>query len=592
MGLQLEVFGTQISFKVEEFGVIRGYEFGYSVSDSGYSKGHRDERVLIIKASISRTLTIYPDVLKQVRKWAKIEYKDADTYYHYVKITHIHREELIRYIIFPNAFVKNFTEEIDPHTGDGIYTITLMQKLDKRIDIEVGPFNEVHPRLSSLLEKSSQKREAQRLAAAAALAGSFANKPPNNKPLNSPPYWVERKHLVSSNIRIINPVSMYRGPSLNSGVIPNSLIQSNSNAFIPVIRARRDESNILWYLINSPSSLVSQGWIPGVFRVSATVEGIGTDTPNVSAPRDPATMIVMADEFTGRDGGPNSIREVWGGTDSLPRTSGQRQTPENFASTIATPAVNAGGAKQVGNDMGLVDGTIVHIAQPANPIFSPRSTREWVQVSRWQAGAAIILSTVMDYEAMDRVELAQEILRRHYNVINNAHESEPRIYLRELTNPPPALTDENGRSSYANIRNTANGEMAITRTTLNDGRPVPNTELSEDLLRAILRINDRFGTIAVNTIAGGDHTQSLRDEHYLGLAADFTVNATVTSTRGAGVVQNNITMGNRLEIIEYLQDKWGFITQRNRKPDIHFSVAPQGYLGSGHFHISIFGRKG
>ena len=199
----------------------------------------------------------------------------------------------------------------------------------------------------------------------------------------------------------------------------------------------------------------------------------------------------------------------------------------------------------------------------------------------------------MDYNTMSREALAQEILRRHNNVINDAPASEPRIYLRELTNPPPALTDDNGRSSFANIYDTANGRMATTRPTLNNGVSVPNTHLSKDLLIAILRMNDKdgFGNIAVNTIAGGNHTQNLNDEHYLGMAADFTINAVVTSTRGAGSVQNNINMGNRLDIINYLQDKWGFITQRNRNDDVHFSVARWDYLGSGHFHMSIFERN-
>ncbi|MCL2593765.1 MAG: hypothetical protein FWD82_10450, partial [Defluviitaleaceae bacterium] len=152
-GLLLEVKGAKINFNVTEFGIIRGYKFAYSVPDSKYAKGHEDSRELVIKGSIPRTLTEAPEVIEQVRKWAKVEYEDRDTYYNWAKLTHIYRDETIRYILFPDAFVKDFIEEIDPHTGDGIYTLILMQKLDKRIDIEVGPFNEVHPKLSQLMEE-------------------------------------------------------------------------------------------------------------------------------------------------------------------------------------------------------------------------------------------------------------------------------------------------------------------------------------------------------------------------------------------------------------------------------------------------------
>ena len=162
MGLLLEVKGAKINFNVTEFGIIRGYKFAYSVPDSKYAKGHEDSRELVIKGSIPRTLTQAPEVIEQVRKWAKVEYEDRDTYYNWAKLTHIYRDETIRYILFPDAFVKNFIEEIDPHTGDGIYTLILMQKLDKRIDIEVGPFNEVHPSLSDIMEEAKQKQEAER----------------------------------------------------------------------------------------------------------------------------------------------------------------------------------------------------------------------------------------------------------------------------------------------------------------------------------------------------------------------------------------------------------------------------------------------
>ena len=102
----------------------------------------------------------------------------------------------------------------------------------------------------------------------------------------------------------------------------------------------------------------------------------------------PLNMVAMADDFTGSNGSPNSIRDVWGGTNSLPETIGQRQAPANFlgnassAATIAAEA-NAGGAEQVGNRMGLVDGAVVSVATPR------RTVNGWVEVDRWMEGRAI-----------------------------------------------------------------------------------------------------------------------------------------------------------------------------------------------------------
>jgi len=610
MGFRLEVSGAQINFNVEEFGIIRGYEFGYSVPDSNYAKGHKDHRELIIKGSISRTLTIYPDVLKQIRKWAKIEYKDRNTYYHYAKITHTHRDELIRYIVFPDAFVKDFTEEIDPHTGDGIYTLTLMQKLDKRINIEVGPFNEEHPSLSQLMEEHRAKREAQREADAVALAATLPQEE-EKEPLNSPPYWVEFAHLASRTIRVETAFSLRPERNILTRPLDNS--QINSGRTLIVHRARHD-GGTRWFLVENPNKSGEFGWIPLFFIESANTSGTGNDTQHriTRETNNPSEMIVMASDFG--SGRADSIRDVWGMTEPEVRPPNRQNGRLHVVDLPIDPTYNRGGLEALGTSnnsrVGLVDGTIVAIHRGTSdnfhqdfhdnpmpmsgdlePTLRPSGTQRWIRVNHWMSGREVVIGGDMDYETMDRVALANEILRRHDNVINNAPETEPRIYLRELFNPPPALTDKNGRSSYANIRATANNQVATTRPTLNNGASVSDTYLSEDLLRAILRINDRFGIIAVNTIAGGNHTQNPRDEHYLGMAADFTVNASVPSTRGAGTVSNSITMNNRLQIINYLQDEWDFITQDNRDSDIHFSVTPDGYLGSGHFHISIFGRN-
>jgi len=170
---------------------------------------------------------------------------------------------------------------------------------------------------------------------------------------------------------------------------------------------------------------------------------------------------------------------------------------------------------------------------------------------------------------MSSRELAREIFNRH----NGVSVTGRRIYLRELRHDDPPLTNENGRSSYANICDTAEGNRARTRPFLNDNRTiVPDVFLTENLLRAILVINDEFngpGILTINTIAGGNHTQNLNDEHYLGKAVDFSSENHIV--RGTGQTPDCI--------LTRLAAR-GFITQRH------------GYVGfHNFFHLEIHGRN-
>ena len=157
MGFIFEVKGGHINLKLENY-EVQGYEFSYSVPDSKYAKGHKDQRELIIRGSISETLTKSPEAMAQIRKWSDMEYEDM-SYYHQVRITHIHGDKIIREVYFPHAFIKHYKEIIDPYKGDGTYIIRLWQKLDRRIEIEIGPFNEVHPKLSEVWAAQTQKKE-------------------------------------------------------------------------------------------------------------------------------------------------------------------------------------------------------------------------------------------------------------------------------------------------------------------------------------------------------------------------------------------------------------------------------------------------
>ena len=95
-------------------------------------------------------------------------------------------------------------------------------------------------------------------------------------------------------------------------------------------------------------------------------------------------MVIMASKFG--SGRADSIRDIWGG--GRPREAGRELHSEaDFNNVI--PFVNRGGVEQVGERRGLVDGSIVTIHRHGNPEFSPEGTTQWIQVSRWSAGAEV-----------------------------------------------------------------------------------------------------------------------------------------------------------------------------------------------------------
>jgi len=136
MGLALTVEGTKVNFQLSDY-EIRGYEFDYHAPHSKYAKGFEDERSLRIIGDISRTIEKNRDILELIRRWAKQEYVD-ESYYSYVKATYTYSEELVREIVFPDAFIKEYKETINPHTGHGTFEILLLQKFEKRTAVGIA----------------------------------------------------------------------------------------------------------------------------------------------------------------------------------------------------------------------------------------------------------------------------------------------------------------------------------------------------------------------------------------------------------------------------------------------------------------------
>jgi len=137
MGLSLTVEGAKVNFQLSDY-EIRGYEFDYHATHSKYAKGFEDVRSLRIIGDISRIIEKNREILELIRRWAKQEYTD-DSYYNSVKMSYTYREELIREVVFPNAFIKEYKETIDPHTGHGTFEVLLLQKFDKRTAVIINP---------------------------------------------------------------------------------------------------------------------------------------------------------------------------------------------------------------------------------------------------------------------------------------------------------------------------------------------------------------------------------------------------------------------------------------------------------------------
>ena len=184
--------------------------------------------------------------------------------------------------------------------------------------------------------------------------------------------------------------------------------------------------------------------------------------------------------------------------------------------------------------------------------------RGWVRTDRMGLPDLIPVNG-MNYRTMNEQQLAQEILNRHHGTSTSGRRITLLVTFEDMN-----VT--NGRSSFGNIRDVAAAKGAMTHW----GR----RDLSPDLLRAMLRMNDQFGTFQVNTIAGGMHLGGSNDPHARGLAVDI---------QSTNHIVNGISQ-TPTAILNHLEGVWNFRTQRNHRGST--------YVGSSHhFHLEIWGRN-
>ena len=141
--IRLSVNGSKVNFNLTEYEMI-SCDFIYKAAKSKYAKSG-DERCLRITGNITAIAHNNPAALSALREWGRAGVGD-EGYYNAIKVTHFYREEEVRVITFSSAFIKSFSEKIDPFTGNGQISLLLMQKPDKRTDIIIEPFNQVYYR--------------------------------------------------------------------------------------------------------------------------------------------------------------------------------------------------------------------------------------------------------------------------------------------------------------------------------------------------------------------------------------------------------------------------------------------------------------
>jgi len=182
-----------------------------------------------------------------------------------------------------------------------------------------------------------------------------------------------------------------------------------------------------------------------------------------------------------------------------------------------------------------------------------------------------------DYRRMSREQLAQEILNRPGIDLNPSISSD--VQERDLRTPRD------------NIYHTSQGEPVRTRPHYEIEGPisgrtpvVDSVFLSRYLLETILLLNDEFGSIQINAIAGLNHDGGRSDEHIRGMAIDMT---RIRDTDTGHFINSDI-------VFDSLHNQ-GFVTQRNRRfvmPDaLYFTTHRYYNFLTQNLHLSIYGHE-
>jgi len=130
MGLHLKITGGTVNIDLTG-DEITLYEFNMDAPNSKYAKSMM-ECYMKLEGDIMYMTTHSPEALAQIRKWSEYEYAgERDKYYHFAELKYIYKDTLIRTTTFPDAYVTEYEEILNVHSGEGKFILTLKQKRDR-----------------------------------------------------------------------------------------------------------------------------------------------------------------------------------------------------------------------------------------------------------------------------------------------------------------------------------------------------------------------------------------------------------------------------------------------------------------------------
>jgi hypothetical protein len=139
--LEIEGFNDKDSLQPETFKIkdneLYGFSLDYKAIDSKNAKSSNEYRLITVKGSIEWVLASDPNLMHLLRRWSKQpfdgwpgienDYAKADDFYKKVKISFYHADTEIRTITYKNAYIYEYTENIDPRNNTGVFELTVRQ---------------------------------------------------------------------------------------------------------------------------------------------------------------------------------------------------------------------------------------------------------------------------------------------------------------------------------------------------------------------------------------------------------------------------------------------------------------------------------
>lgn len=141
MGFRVKVTGGK-DVEFDE-GIITSVEFVSDTPDTSNARSTDLGVILSIKGRINFSLGAeQEDATVELANWSLMPSDQADCYRN-VQVQVVSGGQIVRQYTYPNAFVMDYTEDLNDEEGVGTFTILLKQKKDLTAKVELkGNFEE------------------------------------------------------------------------------------------------------------------------------------------------------------------------------------------------------------------------------------------------------------------------------------------------------------------------------------------------------------------------------------------------------------------------------------------------------------------